>query len=65
MIYKCEKCNGFGTIEVGIMDVVMKTIEGKEIETTSLKRRTSCTFCNGTGKLNWVENIFGKKQKSY
>lgn len=43
--YKCEKCRGRGSV--------------------STKSRTkrglcACVYCNGTGKVNWLENVFGK-----
>jgi DnaJ-class molecular chaperone len=62
MEYTCEKCNGTGTIgfyvepfEIMIRGMIQKS-PGKMI-------KDNCTFCNGRGKLDWVENILGVSDK--
>lgn len=52
MDYICDECNGTGEIE---------TIVGFP-NGTQFCRKDICKKCNGDGKLNWIENIFGKKE---
>lgn len=43
----CNKCGGVGSIIVRI--------------TYRNHKREECPKCKGTGKLNWIERITGKK----
>ena len=45
--YTCSRCNGTGKVY-------------DEFETT---RERMCYRCDGEGKLDWIENIFGKKRE--
>lgn len=45
--FRCEKCKGKGTI---ILD-------------TSNDYNPKCPECQGTGKLDWIENIVGKRSE--
>lgn len=44
-------------------DYYCNTCEGTGIHISGLLEGISCVDCNGTGKLNWLENIFGKKSE--
>jgi DnaJ-class molecular chaperone len=46
--FKCHACKG-----KGIKKIIYKGCDYKAI----------CVICNGTGKLDWVENILYKKQQ--
>lgn len=48
MMYKCDKCKGIGNL-----------IGQNKIHSFS---PSVCDKCHGTGELNWLENIFGKKE---
>lgn len=47
----CENCNGKGKIEV-------------QFEENGSMIPVPCFKCDGTGKLTWIENVFGKEVKS-
>jgi hypothetical protein len=47
--YACTRCRGRGTIST------KKPGGGLR----------SCPVCNGTRKINWLENVFGKEEKPY
>lgn len=50
----CKKCLGTGIIKT-LFESTNKNSEG-----SSYKLR--CEYCLGTGKLDWIENIVGKKK---
>lgn len=43
----CDKCGGSGYVPVNLVD--------------EYQHQRSCSKCRGTGKLDWVENIIGKR----
>jgi len=49
--YICDRCNGKGY-------EIEYDSKGKEV---NLQDR--CLKCHGDGKLNWIDNIFGKEKK--
>ena len=51
MIYKCDKCDGTGIIEV-------EKLDGWTIMDT-------CPKCKGYKELNWIERIFGRNGNKY
>ena len=54
MKYICKHCNGKGVLE--------KRIELEEIDNGRIWMTTKmCIRCHGTGELDWIENITGKK----
>lgn len=57
--YTCDLCFGTGIIE--LKKIVIH--EGKEVEFPYLNKPIRCTKCDGHGKLNWIETIFGKVKK--
>lgn len=46
--YLCNRCKGRGTYSTKTKD----------------KRLKVCRVCEGSGKLNWIDNVFGKEEKS-
>lgn len=52
---KCKKCNGKGYKTLWILD---REPFGKR---KFKKLKEICPVCKGEGNLNWVENLFGKK----
>ncbi len=50
---KCDKCKGKGKIPAKDHPRVYISTEGSLFE---------CPKCFGTGKLDWVENIVGKRK---
>jgi DnaJ-class molecular chaperone len=50
--YKCDRCNGTGEIELINPDSFI----GVYYEW--------CPKCKGEGKLDWIENVVGKKPKN-
>jgi len=57
---ECSGCNGTGK-----MNKSVRIIRSSKpyISTTSTESLTSftCTKCHGTGKLDWIENVVGKR----
>jgi len=54
---KCDKCNGT-TITNEFQILIDKRNNEEKIRTKF------CLRCNGTGKLDWIENITGSKTTS-
>ena len=73
--YNCNECNGTGNIERIISKVTNSSIWYENTIITSLqdfcdynigdKIVIKCDKCQGSGKLNWTENIFGKKENIF
>jgi hypothetical protein len=58
ILYKCEKCNGTGLITREVThDEFNKRFGVKTFSDGPWTEK--CSNCNGEGKLNWIENIFG------
>lgn len=53
--YKCSRCSGKGRYKEYHSEVV--GFSGCESWETNVK----CEKCNGTGKLDWVEKVVGKR----
>lgn len=60
-IYICDECNGKGTRDSRNDQIVYKTIEKWIVVEPP---RTTCNKCHGSGKLNWIERIFGKQKNN-
>ena len=52
----CDKCNGTGMVDKSGESIVYST------RGVPLYEDYKCNKCQGTGKLTWLENIFGKQQ---
>lgn len=52
--YTCDRCKGKGKIK----NTVIFILDGKE---TKIPGNDLCPKCKGSGRLNWIERIFGKK----
>jgi len=52
----CPNCNGEGVIGANI-----QYPDGTLIKINSM----CCPYCNGTKKVDWLEKIFGKKNKFF
>ena len=53
MNYECDKCDGGGRLFCTYVNSFGSTVH----------ERVLCDKCGGRGKVNWIENIFGKEQK--
>lgn len=49
---KCKNCNGYGSL-----NPYLKKKSSKSYSLIGIK----CPKCLGTGKLDWIENVVGKK----
>jgi DnaJ-class molecular chaperone len=54
---KCDKCNGSG-YQKDEYKVTMNTPSGGEY---TMGYSRTCLKCHGTGKLDWIETVVGKK----
>jgi RecJ-like exonuclease len=69
-MYECEYCQGRGRIVVFTEEKqkIKLTKFDPEIDIPSINypKKTmefkTCEYCNGEGQLDWIENIFGKKE---
>lgn len=71
-MYKCKQCDGKGYINFKIESKSIKEdktiyINGKQLFKKNIyiplnSSKLSCYLCNGTGKVDWIENILGSKQ---
>jgi len=50
----CPKCNGECQIEIELF----KSVDGHIVKMFDI-----CSKCFGAGKLDWIENILGKREK--
>lgn len=55
----CYKCNGSGR------DLSNTPIQYHKKSGLPFYESHVCNICEGTGKLDWIENIFGKKVEDY
>lgn len=57
---ECRGCNGTGKMNRSTRIITSKK---PYISTTSTESLTSftCTKCHGLGKLDWIENVLGKR----
>ena len=56
-IYKCPVCKGKG--EITVTDCF---IDGSGKKSDPFKMKIPCKNCRETGKLNWIEMVFGKEK---
>jgi len=52
----CDRCNGTGYRDISNIPVRYNRKTG-----LPFFESTSCTICKGTGKLDWIDNVFGKE----
>ena len=52
---KCDKCKGTG------YDLKTPTVDDKHY----YRKHYPCSKCKGVGKLDWIEQVVGKKTPSY
>jgi hypothetical protein len=57
--YKCTHCNGYGRYYLKWKhdNSFIENIDGD-------LKIFECFICKGSGKINWLENIFQKERKS-
>jgi hypothetical protein len=49
--YICYECDGEG-------QYYWKYTDGNYYSSDNCKHRITCNICHGTGRVNWIENIF-------
>lgn len=52
--YTCRKCNG-----TGMLLTIKRIIEGRVA--FDRKSSTKCPMCNGTGWVDWLQNLLRRK----
>ena len=55
----CKECNGYGTIELSYK----RCSYGSSNDI--LVKNLVCPQCHGDGQLDWIEQVVGKKSKTY
>lgn len=61
---ECGKCDGYGLIEEKRFRSPLTDGLSKFIEGACYIQKVQCPTCKGEGKLDWVENVVGKKPRS-
>lgn len=60
---KCDKCNGTGIINNSTYIVKLPGVNYTSTISSESLIGVKCKRCKGEGKMDWIENVVGKKGK--
>ena len=61
--YICDKCGGRGVISITYEPIQIDSFGGMRQFVPSVGKEDVCSKCLGSGKLDWIEALFGKQQQ--
>ncbi len=59
--YICDKCGGRGVISITYEPIQIDSFGGMRQFVPGIGKEDVCRKCLGSGKLDWIENLFGKQ----
>jgi len=62
---ECPECKGLGDLGYTQEVCEIKTSRGHIIKVPGKKMLHICNKCQGTGKLDWIEAVVGKKDNNF
>jgi len=61
--YTCDKCDGRGLISITYEPIQIDSFGGMRQFVPGIGKENVCRKCLGSGKLDWIEVLFGKQQQ--